>query len=200
MTPDTIVPSAEESSDGKKQRFELALEEYRLLKEEQLKRIGFRDSVVYFTIVALGTVASWAGPTNPGVLFVVPLLLVILGWAYLMNDQKVSAIGDYIRGDLRRFLIENLSEDLREAEEKQARVFAWEFSHRSDSGRRSRKIFQLIVDQLAFVVPGLACLAYYAYGQKPLGMFSLVLIACETILLLFLSIQIWLYADLRRDG
>ncbi len=74
------------------------LQEYSALKEEQKSRIGFRDNLLYVNLAAVGAIFSFAlnKPDNKYALLVLPLVSVILGWTYLVNDQKNSAIGQYI--------------------------------------------------------------------------------------------------------
>ena len=174
----------------KKNQFDAHLEEYKALKVEQLKRIAVRDHVIYLTIAAVGLLVSAVDKHPNGLLLlVIPWIGVLLGWTYLVNDQKVSAIGQYIRNDLDGRLknLSSASEDL----------FGWETKHRNDEQRRPRKYMQLIIDVLAFVVPGMIaiCVFLIFYGKD----FVLNLLAGAEILLLFvLAWQIVVYADLAR--
>ena len=86
-------------SDEQQKMFELYLQEYRKLKEEQAQRIGFRDNLLYVTLALFGTVLAFAlgDKANPYALLVLPWVSLVLGWTYLVNDQKISAIGQYIR-------------------------------------------------------------------------------------------------------
>jgi hypothetical protein len=91
-----------EPAKEKESQISVHLEEYKTLKVEQLKRIAVRDHVIYLTIAAVGLLVSAIDKLPNGlVLLVIPWVSVLLGWTYLMNDQKVSAIGQYIRHDLR---------------------------------------------------------------------------------------------------
>ena len=70
------------------------LAEYDKLKTEQTQRIGFRDNLPYVTLCLFGgTIAITT--TNYYALLVVPWICLILGWTYLVNDEKISAIGRY---------------------------------------------------------------------------------------------------------
>jgi len=74
------------------------LEEYRTLKAEQFQRIGVRDKVIYLMIVSIGILVSLVGTLNSGgALLIIPWASAVLGWTYLVNDEKVSSIGKYIR-------------------------------------------------------------------------------------------------------
>lgn len=166
------------------------LEEYKTLKDEQLKRVTVRDHVIYLTIAAVSLLISATDKLPSGLqLLVIPWVGVLLGWKYLMNDQKISAIGQYIRHDLddRIKQLVSASDDL----------FGWEIGHRSDERRLQRKYIQLFIDLLAFVVPGVisGCVFLVFFGKNTV----LNLLAVAEILLLFvLAWQIIVYADLER--
>jgi len=76
--------------------------EYDKLKEEQTSRIGFRDNLLYVTLVVFGGVFSYSigDVKNIDALLVLPLVSCILGWTYLLNDEKISAIKSYLRNEL----------------------------------------------------------------------------------------------------
>lgn len=73
--------------------------EYEKLKEEQVSRIGARDNLLNYNLVALGVVATVsAGLQNANFgLLIAPWISAIFGWAYLQHDEKISAIGRYIK-------------------------------------------------------------------------------------------------------
>ncbi|MCI5161638.1 MAG: hypothetical protein D3917_06370 [Candidatus Electrothrix sp. AX5] len=66
-----------------------------------------------------------------------------------MNDRAISAIGRYIREKITEQLEQNcgVSKDL---------PYRWEYEHRGDDHRFSRKVLQLIVDLTAFCFSGFA--------------------------------------------
>ena len=70
------------------------LMEYDKLKVEQIQRIGFRDNLLYTTLGIFGAVVSFAmsNPANTYALLVVPWVCLVLGWTYVVNDEKISAI------------------------------------------------------------------------------------------------------------
>ena len=79
----------------------LCMLEYWKLKEEQLKRIGYRDTMIHVQLGAVGAVAAWALMGHGYLsLLVIPWVCVVLGWTYLFNDDRISAIGKYVRQDL----------------------------------------------------------------------------------------------------
>jgi hypothetical protein len=83
----------------KNQILEILLKEYDKLKSEQTQRIGFRDNLLYVTLGLFVTVVSFAisSQANYYAFLVLPWVCLILGWNYVVNDEKISAIGKYIR-------------------------------------------------------------------------------------------------------
>lgn len=170
------------------------LTEYQKAKDEQIKRIAFRDNLLYVTLAVIGGVLSLvlAGPGNLPILLAVPPACLVLGWTYLVNDQKISAIGEYIRTALDgriRSLLEFGGESL----------FGWELAHRSDKKRAERKSLQLIIDEITFVLSGLAAVFVFLLRSSRLSVAVISLSVVEILLLLGLAIQIAAYADLRRQ-
>ena len=94
--------------DEQRQMLDVYLQEYSKLKDEQAQRIGFRDNLLYVTLAVFGTVLAFAlgDKANLYALLVLPWVSLVLGWTYLVNDQKISAIGQYIRYTL----VEKVSE------------------------------------------------------------------------------------------
>ena len=80
---------------------QLLLAEYQAIKDEQKARIGFRDNLLYVTLAVVAAVIAAAGQAKQtAMLLALPPVCVVLGWTYLVNDDKISAIGKYVRGDL----------------------------------------------------------------------------------------------------
>lgn len=78
---------------------QLLLAEYQSVKDEQKARIGFRDNLLYVTLgVVAAVVAAAAQAKQTSMLLALPPVCVVLGWTYLVNDEKISAIGAYVRG------------------------------------------------------------------------------------------------------
>jgi hypothetical protein len=73
--------------------------EYDKLKGEQLARITARDNLINYNLIALGALATVAitARASTEVLLLAPLISAILGWAYVQHEQKITAIGRYIR-------------------------------------------------------------------------------------------------------
>ena len=130
-------------------RLQLLTTEYQQLKSEQTARISARDGLVYTTLGAIVAVLAASSYLGRLVILVLPLVCVALGWTHLVNDQKVSAIGRYLREDLAPRLSAIAEEP----------VLGWETMHRSDRRRRSRKHAQLAINLIVFVVPALVAAA-----------------------------------------
>ncbi|CUW31168.1 MULTISPECIES: hypothetical protein [Streptomyces] len=138
---------------------QLLLTEYQTVKDEQKTRIGFRDNLLYVTLtVVAAVIAAAAQAKQTAMLLALPPVCVVLGWTYLVNDQKISAIGAYVRGDLGPRLAELAAAEGGE-------IFRWETAHRADARRVSRKVTQCVVDLLAFCVVPLSALVVYWAGD-----------------------------------
>ena len=177
--------------DGGATAASVLLNEYERIKDEQKSRIGFRDNLIYATLASMALVvgAALQGNGNSAMLVLMPPVALLLGWTYVVNDEKISAIGRYVRTDLGPRLAE-LVEGLDEP-------FGWETAHRSDRRRLSRKYLQLLIDLLLFcVAPAAALVVYWSVGpvHAPVLIVSLV----ETAALAVLAFEIVRYADLQK--
>jgi hypothetical protein len=169
---------------------ELLIAEYDRLKEEQQARIGFRDHLIYATLASVAAVIAAVLPADDGpeLLLLLPPVSVLLGWTYLVNDEKISAIGRYVREELTPQLASLTTVPA-------ARVFGWEVAHRSDRRRVSRKWLQLAVDLLTFcVAPTAAVVVFWTAGEVPGPLLAVSLAEVATIAIL--AWQIVSYADL----
>ncbi|HEY0542264.1 MAG TPA: hypothetical protein VGD53_28155 [Actinoallomurus sp.] len=165
--------------------------EYERIKDEQRTRIGFRDNLLYVTLAAMATViAVSVSARDMAYLLLLPPVSLILGWTYLANDEKISAIGRYIRGELAPRLAAKAGDG--------SVIFGWETTHRSDARRSSRKFLQVGVDLLTFCGSPLAAIVgFWATGPTSAGL--VVVSLAEMAAVVFLVAQIVLYADLRQD-
>ncbi|MBE9228822.1 hypothetical protein IQ264_25760 [Phormidium sp. LEGE 05292] len=185
--------------DEQQQMFDVYLQEYSKLKDEQAQRIGFRDNLLYVTLGLFATVLAltMGEKANPYALLVLPWVSLVLGWTYLVNDQKISAIGQYIRYTLVK-KISNLAcradADIEEIES----MFGWEIAHRSDRHRKRRKIEQLTIDEIAFVLSGIVALIAFGYMVREVQWIVQIIRWTELILLLILGWEIFVYADLAK--
>jgi hypothetical protein len=176
------------------QILEILLKEYDKLKSEQAQRIGFRDNLIYVTLGVFGTVVSFAvsNPANYYALLIIPWVCLILGWTYVVNDEKISTLGEYIRIDLAQ-KVEEKTKAL-----KLESIFSWESYHRKAKRRTLRKIEQLFVNQITFFIPGIVALyAFCRLVPKALAVDEIKNLAVvEFVLLLILAWEICNYADL----
>jgi hypothetical protein len=121
-----------------------------------------------------------------------PWASIILGWGYLVNDEKISSIGSYIRGSLSKRLAGLVPGTT------QADLFGWEEIHRKDPHRLRRKFEQLIVDELIFVVSGYGALIAFFYLVPNAILIAKIAAVIEVIFLGILALEIIIYADLRK--
>ncbi len=172
---------------------EIYLSEYEKLKQEQTARIGFRDNLIYATLIALTAVVSIVADdiARIPVLLVLPMVCITLGWTYLVNDEKISAIGRYLRI--------TFSDKVRELiNDKDVMVFGWEVAHRSDKRRGSRKIIQFIIDEFVFVLPGVIAISIFWLNVSNHFLPLRWIAGIESIFLLILGWQIYSYADFQK--
>ncbi|ALC26402.1 hypothetical protein [Streptomyces sp. CFMR 7] len=180
------MPTDEDVTIGK-----LLLAEYDRLKEEQKTRIGFRDNLLYVTLAVMVTILIGAAQTDqPAVLLALPAATFILGWTYLVNDQKISAIGSYVRTDL--------GVRLGALAGRRENPFEWETVHRRDARRVQRKIIQCAVDLTAFGAVPLAFLVTFWISRTGTAL-TIAASVLETLAIAVLTTQIVLYAETRPE-
>jgi hypothetical protein len=175
-------------------RLEVLLAEYKQLKTEQETRIGYRDNLVYATLAASGAVLAFAiGRDGSSVgLLVLPVAMFILGATSVSNDAKISAIGDYIRVDLRRRVSSASHAEV-------AEVFAWEELIRARAGRTQIKLLQLIANLATFVAPGCVALWRYLTTVGPVDPATLIVVGIDAVLMLWTLSELIGQSDLTRS-
>ncbi|WP_399934374.1 hypothetical protein [Streptomyces kanamyceticus] len=165
----------------------LLLAEYDRIKEEQKTRIGFRDNLLYFTLAASTAVLAITVQSQQAqLLLTIPAICLVLGWTYLVNDEKISAVGSYIR--------DQLGPRLTELTGAHGTVFRWETYHRDDPSRVTRKRLQTAVDLFTYLVlPGICMTAFWCSpAVEPL----LVIVSlAQTLALGVLGWQFLRYAE-----
>lgn len=169
------------------------LAEYEALKAEQTSRIVLRDRLMYAALAALAaTLALVVQPTGrPYLLLLLPLVCVVLGWTYFVNDQKISAIG--------RYLGRHLAPSLEVSTHRSEQVLTWESVHRCDPLRRLDKSMQLAVDLLMFAVPALlSVVLYWTAGGVRADL--LVVSIAEALVTLGFAARVITAADLSARG
>lgn len=170
---------------------DIYLKEYDKLKSEQADRIGFRDNLLYVTIGVISGILSFAfsAPADSIALLIVPWAMLILGWTYLVNDDKISAIGKYIRFTL----VDNIKPMLGEA--KLEALLGWRSPIAAISGAAAARSKQSIIDEITFILPGLvAMLLYWLLTPAP-PTAATVATLIEVPLLVFLGTEIVIYAE-----
>ncbi|MFC8388304.1 MULTISPECIES: hypothetical protein [unclassified Streptomyces] len=167
---------------------QLLLAEYQTVKDEQKARIGFRDNLLYVTLaVVAAVIAAAAQAKQPSMLLALPPVCLVLGWTYLVNDEKISAIGRYVRDDLGPRLAALA------ANGSGFTTFGWEAYHRSDTRRRSRKTIQTVIDLTAFcAVPLAALVVFWVNGDG--GGLLVTLSVLEALAVAGLGSQVVWYA------
>lgn len=169
--------------------------EYEKLKDEQHKRIEFRDQMIYLTLAAVGGVFSFAleKPDLNFALLVLPFLCSVLGWTYLNNDEKISSIGNYIR----TILISKIKS--LDSSENNLLSDNWEEFVRKDSLRKQRKLFQLFVDLSIFCISSIISIISFFVLHPNLNWYHFLVAISEFLLILFLATQFIKYADIRNN-
>lgn len=176
---------------GQDAQLHIHLNEYRKLKDEQIIRIVMREHLIYVTLGVFGGISSYAlYPDHHYAFLVIPWACVILGWLYVTTDEKVSAIGEY----LRREMTEKLAPLTRTQAEQ---LLGWEVAHRSDKYRFTRKLLQLLIDQITFVFSGMSALIAFWWLQTDFNILFKIVWGIEAFLLLLLAIWILITADLK---
>ncbi|MGW5863222.1 hypothetical protein ACWFRJ_13745 [Streptomyces sp. NPDC055239] len=166
----------------------LLLAEYDRIKEEQKARIGFRDNLLYFTLAASTAVlAITVQNKHAQLLLAVPVVCLVLGWTYLVNDEKISAIGRYIRDQLGPRLAEISGTP-------SGAIFRWEIYHRGDVNRRTRKRLQIAVDLFTFLALPMTCVIAF-WCSRAVHPVLLVASIMQTVSLTALGWQFLCYAE-----
>jgi hypothetical protein len=179
----THTPSTTADDGG---QLDVLRDELKVLKDEQRDRIRARDNLIYSLIVAIAAVAGGTKLAGPAVALLLPPVTLALGWTYLANDQKVSAIGHYLRTDLAPRLSALVNTD----------VLRWETAHRSDHRRRQRKSIQLGVDLTVFVLPAITAIAWY-WASQPTSPVLIAASIAEAVTVLIAVWQVIAYADIK---
>lgn len=175
---------------------EIYLKEYDALKAEQSQRIGFRDNLLYVTLGIFGGIVSYAisKETNYYALLVLPWVCLILGWTYLVNDQKISAIGEYVKDKIAAKI-----NNMNEFNSTDKDIFGWETFHKDDKQRKRRKIEQLIIDEVTFVFSGIAAIiAFWLLVCKPFLAINILALA-ELALLIILGVEVYNYSPFKNN-
>jgi small-conductance mechanosensitive channel len=169
--------------------FDTLQTEFRTLKAEQLSRVAFRDSLFWYNFASLATIVTATSTIGVAEIFLMaPLSTLVFGWLYLMNDVKVSHLGEYFRRVLAKRVYQFLSTsnaigerigaDLEQFKREgtvqasvatETSIYLWEFFHADDEWRGPRKQLQKRIDLIAF--PGLGMMAAVGFGVCRISLF-----------------------------
>lgn len=171
--------------DNTTSKIQFLITEYEKLKDEQKKRIEFRDHMIYITLAAIGGVFTFAieKPEYNYTLLVLPFVCIILGWSFLTNDKKVSDIGDYIV----KVIIPKL--DSLKSDPVISLIPSWEEFHKNVKRRKTFKIIQLSMDLMLFSISGLLSIIFYLYISCPITCIEIIVTVLEIILLIFIMLM-----------
>lgn len=171
--------------------FTFLIKEYEKLKDEQHKRIEFRDHMIYLTLAAIGSVFSFAieKPDLAIAYLVLPFICLVLGWTYFTNDEKITAIGNYIR----KHLVPQINQQ--NSERASPLSDTWDDLLRKDSTRKHRKWFQFFIDISIFCLSGIISLVTFFVFNEFTYWFHILIAGFESVCILYLSIQFWRNAD-----
>lgn len=157
--------------------------EYEKLKEEQISRINKRDGLIYLTLAMYGTIFSFS-LVNDGYLYILlflPIVSFILAWIYVINDEKISHIGSYIRNVLSK----NIIKEVDTVENRE--IFGWEIYHRTDSLRKFRKFTQFSVEQITFFIFPFSSIIFFLIYNSSFNFPILILVSIDVFISLSLS-------------
>jgi hypothetical protein len=160
---------------------DVLLTEYEQVKKEQQGRIAHRDNLLYTTLAAMAAVGAAVISTHQiAVLLALPPVAVLLGWTYLSNDSKVTALGLYVR--------DQLAPRLAAVTSARGDLFGWEHANRAGRWRRYRKAMQLVVDLLVFSLAPIAALIVWwatttTYTLGAVAVAEHILVAALTVFL-----------------
>ena len=157
-------------------------DEYTTLKSEQLDRIKQRDGFLNLNVVAVGIVVAIAvrtdGSTSAWLL--IPWITTIMGWAYLSNDDKVSAIARHIRA----------------APPTTGALHSWEVGPKGLLPVPVRRYADILIYLLSFAFPTPAAIILYANNHA--WSFATVLLATLEVLLSVSLVAMYLFSVQRR--
>ncbi|RKR80399.1 hypothetical protein BDD43_0504 [Mucilaginibacter gracilis] len=169
------------------QGVDFILKEFEKLKDEQNKRIEFRDQMIYLTLAAIGTVFSFAlgNPKLAVTLLVLPFVCLIMGWTYLANDLKITQINSFIKD----ILIDELNKRLTVLPIDATK--SWESFVIKDRTRVPKKKIQLMVDLFTFVLPAFIAIISFYIKSSDLSWYDWLIMDIELATLVFLTWQFY---------
>lgn len=132
--------------------------EFEKLKDEQIGRLTYRDTLFYFTMTiiggALAIACSERDKQAAEILLIVPYTVFIAGVAHITCDRRIEDIGIYIRDELAAVVARKSNAD-------PSTIFAWEQFFRRAQFHTWRKFLQFIANEMLYAVSGGAALFFY---------------------------------------
>ncbi len=141
-------------------KLNVIIAEFDKLKEEQVSRIQYRENLYYLTMLVAGGLiaASYGDVRIERSTIVLPIVLFIILTVYNNNDDKITAIGEYIENCLAKNTGQLLGEDMK--------YFGWEGYHREKSGRALRKFRHFISKIILFVGAPISAAALFVSSSN----------------------------------
>ena len=132
--------------------------EFEKLKDEQIGRLTYRDTLFYFTMTIIGGALAIACSDKDKqaaeILLVLPFAVFIAGVAHITCDRRIEDIGIYIRDELAFSVARKSNCD-------PTTVFAWEQFFRRARFHHSRKWLQFVANEMLYAISGVAALFYF---------------------------------------
>jgi len=180
--------------------------EFEKLKDEQIGRLTYRDTLFYFTLVIIGgglaTVYSKAEAAV--ILLALPFAIFIAGVSHITCDRRIEDIGIYIRD----YLTKTVAEKSGTPPEK---VFAWEYYFPSTSWHSVRKLLQFVANFLLYAGAGIVSLLLFLNmrkcgvarlpaSERCFWWIGMALMVCMAILVLASTFFKWTHRNLSGES
>lgn len=145
--------------DPRTKRIQILLEEYKAVEDEQKAASDFATTFCMSLSQRQAASRRWRSPRMARLRRHSSTLAGIYpGLDLSVNDQKISAIGRYIRGPLHS--------ELQAMAGTTDKLLRWETVHRTDDLRRERKFFQLFVDMVTFAGSSAGGIVLYLWRNR----------------------------------
>jgi hypothetical protein len=132
--------------------------EFEKLKDEQIGRLTYRDTLFYFTMTIIGGAMAIACSDKDKqaaeILLALPFAVFIGGVAHITCDRRIDDIGTYVHDKLSVAVAQKVGQE-------PSQVFAWEEYFRSAPLHWWRKILQLFSNLMLYSASGAAILVFY---------------------------------------
>jgi hypothetical protein len=163
--------------------------------------------LVHIQLIVVGATIGWTfahhgsvgehGPAHTMLalfpLLILPWISLILGWTYFLTDDRVSALGRYLR--------QELADRIQRLTGGAEPVFGWEVAHRSDVDRVFRKVIQFLIDAVTFTgagALGVFLFWFYAPDAEKTGAAAIALTCIGIAFMVFLAYLTWKFADFAK--